>query len=69
MKSNMKKILTLSLCVCMLMSGTAYAQEERTDSQEKVTLEEQKAEEDVGEQQEGTAEYRNGKRKRRIADC
>lgn len=31
MKSRMKKIITMSLCVCMLAGGTVYAQEEGTD--------------------------------------
>lgn len=31
MKSSMKKLLALFVCVCLLMSGTAYAQEDGTE--------------------------------------
>lgn len=55
MKNSMKKLLALFVCVCMLMSGTAYAQESSIDGQETSALKVQGTETNAEEQKQGEA--------------
>lgn len=55
MKNSMKKFLALSVCACMLMSGTAYAQESSIDGQETSALKVQGTETNAEEQKQGEA--------------
>lgn len=55
MKNSMKKFLALSVCACMLMSGTAYAQESSIDGQETSSLKAQGTETNEEGQKQGEA--------------
>lgn len=55
MKNSMKKFLALSVCACMLMSGTAYAQESSIDGQETSALKAQGTETNAEEQKQDGA--------------